>query len=490
MATEFLRCQLRRRLFVVNGNKIYFEKKYIRHLSSGEIATALRPFYFSVHPDLFGKYPSERAINESSLQSLSSYIQSLQQNKYPRPTDLTFYLRPHGTAPTNNGTFKSVKISLGQADIKKTVVSILSSCNLPTTYVDNLTPSKKENINFRQEFRTKAYNYEEQGGNGNGPERNIKKVKTESLSDWLSENADLSKDKLLALKPVREEVVRLQKSLCDKLFLKAILWECGWNISHFRGCLLAFQALAQHHVDAMTVLKGRTLVFGNDTGVSFDGQILLNISEVRNNWLDFIKNVVREQDLALKTVPMFEKSLSRVLRDIQVVRRKFQPRTMAKTYEANLIRMTTLLSDYQGRRGYPKSWPDTLAKYELVVEAESGPMMVSPTGQFILPCSCPAFLIVNFISENINIATELLDKYQIMKEVEKTIYEECITKLGLISLKKDDCITPEPMIACCSKLLQNRKELRPLLEGTALTVTNYYSVMSDGQICIPWNWKI
>lgn len=42
---------------------------------------------------------------------------------------------------------------------------------------------------------------------------------------------------------------------------------------------------------------------------------------------------------------------------------------MAKTYEANLIRMTTLLSDYQGRRGYPKSWPDSLAKYELVVEA-------------------------------------------------------------------------------------------------------------------------
>ncbi len=31
-----------------------------RHLSSTETATALRPFFFAVHPDLFGRYPDER----------------------------------------------------------------------------------------------------------------------------------------------------------------------------------------------------------------------------------------------------------------------------------------------------------------------------------------------------------------------------------------------------------------------------------------------
>lgn len=39
-------------------------------------------------------------------------------------------------------------------------------------------------------------------------------------------------------------------------------------------------------------------------------------------------------------------------------------------------------------------------------------MMVSPTGQFILPCSCPSFLLVNFISENMGKALELLSKYK------------------------------------------------------------------------------
>ena len=32
----------------------------IRHLTTHEVSAALRPFYFMVHPDLFGQFPSER----------------------------------------------------------------------------------------------------------------------------------------------------------------------------------------------------------------------------------------------------------------------------------------------------------------------------------------------------------------------------------------------------------------------------------------------
>lgn len=35
-----------------------------RFLSSAEVSTALRPFYFSVHPDLFGKYPEQRVCSK------------------------------------------------------------------------------------------------------------------------------------------------------------------------------------------------------------------------------------------------------------------------------------------------------------------------------------------------------------------------------------------------------------------------------------------
>lgn len=35
----------------------------IRNMTSTEVSTALRPFYFTVHPDLFGQYPSQRVRN-------------------------------------------------------------------------------------------------------------------------------------------------------------------------------------------------------------------------------------------------------------------------------------------------------------------------------------------------------------------------------------------------------------------------------------------
>lgn len=33
---------------------------YHRKMTTTEVSTALRPFYFSVHPDLFGQHPQQR----------------------------------------------------------------------------------------------------------------------------------------------------------------------------------------------------------------------------------------------------------------------------------------------------------------------------------------------------------------------------------------------------------------------------------------------
>lgn len=42
---------------------------------------------------------------------------------------------------------------------------------------------------------------------------------------------------------------------------------------------------------------------------------------------------------------------------------------------------------------------------------EAGPLMVSPTGQFIVPSTCPGFLLVNFITENMEEAARLTVEY-------------------------------------------------------------------------------
>ncbi|KOB67598.1 hypothetical protein OBRU01_19509, partial [Operophtera brumata] len=97
---------------------------------------------------------------------------------------------------------------------------------------------------------------------------------------------------------------------------------------------------------------------------------------------------------------------------------------------------------------FATSVPDSLTKYEIVVEPEAGPLMVSPTGQFIAPSSCPAEELVKFIANHLDEATQLLTEYSINKHVEKALYKEVKERFGLLELHKDDSITPALMILC------------------------------------------
>lgn len=469
-----------------------------RLLSSAEVSTALRPFYFSVHPDLFGQHPNERTVNENSLKQLSSYLETIQHRRTARPISLKFYLRSQ--QPSVRGAFRMVTLNLSERNTRNTVLHVLKSCDLPTTYVESIsaaTASQSTDHSNKLNPKSAAWKkYESMFKDSDdafgthvmrGMVRKAKEA--ESLLFWLKKNGRIAEEKQAACEPVQEEVEKLRVELAEILGLHDIIWDCGWNITHFRGCLQSFQALGRDHPDLMHVLKGRTLVFGSDTGVSWNGNILLSSGEVRHNWLDFLKNVW-QQDAALLAIPAMQKAVSRVLRDIKVAHRKFQPYIMARNYTTQLRRLVTSLSDYQGRQGYPKSWPSTLEKFELVVEPEEGPLMLSPTGQFIVPSSCPASLLVSFLSENMSEAEQLLHNYQMNKHVERDLHKQCVAEFELKSLHKEDNVTPDLMIECCARLLEHKNHLSAILKGRYLWITNYYSVMSDGQICIPWNWKL
>lgn len=103
---------------------------------------------------------------------------------------------------------------------------------------------------------------------------------------YLDKHVNTAHIKLESCRPIREEVEKLEKILLKDIGLKNVSWDCGWNVSHYRGCLLSFQALAKHHPEQMTVLKDRTLIFANETGINLEGNVMLNSGEVRHNWLD------------------------------------------------------------------------------------------------------------------------------------------------------------------------------------------------------------
>ena len=79
--------------FVVSSS-YYIAKRF---LTGTEVSTALRPFYFLVHPDLFGKYPQEQVENEKSLKVLKNYVDTLlHDKKRPNPKEVKFFVKPRG----------------------------------------------------------------------------------------------------------------------------------------------------------------------------------------------------------------------------------------------------------------------------------------------------------------------------------------------------------------------------------------------------------
>ncbi|XP_028128065.2 T-cell activation inhibitor, mitochondrial isoform X2 [Diabrotica virgifera virgifera] len=416
-----------------------------RNFTSIEVSTALRPFYFAVHPDLFGKYPSERATNESSLQQLSSILEKIQKSKSVPPVSLSFYVKDKAK---KTDKFRFINIDIQGNDIRTTLCTILKSCDLPTDYVDSIIPPPPPSAD----------------NNPNSP--NFKfRYKNEIDLTKVNQNHPI-----YAHIKMQMDMKRAQELLRLRNYLKKY----------------APEALKKSR-------KGdihRVLIFSSFfTGVSLDGHIMLYSGEVRHNWLDFLKNIDR-YDAALKRIPAFEKSLSHVLRKIKIGRRKFMPKIVAGQYENNLRQITTSLSDYIGLKPFPVEWPSSLENFEIVVETEAGPLMVSPTGQFIVPATIPGSLLVNFITTNLEEASKKIVDYKSNKYLERALNKKCIEDLQLAVLSKDDNITPDLMIKCCEQLIKNKYELQSYTKDLRLNITTYYSVLSDGVVCIPWNFDL
>lgn len=68
--------------------------------------------------------------------------------------------------------------------------------------------------------------------------------------------------------------------------------------------------------------------------------------------------------------------------------------------------------------------------------------------------------------------------------------QKCLEVLQLSALLKEDNVTPDLMIKCCKKLLEYDYELKQYTIGLRLNISTYYSVLTDGLVCIPWNFEL
>lgn len=93
-------------------------------------------------------------MNENSLKQLSSLIETLQQRRPIRPTTLPFYLRPKDEKEVKAGKFTLVKIQLADKNVRDTILCILKTCNLSTTFVDKIEEEKPSKSQYWQRYKT------------------------------------------------------------------------------------------------------------------------------------------------------------------------------------------------------------------------------------------------------------------------------------------------------------------------------------------------
>ena len=81
-------------------------------LTSQEVATALRPFIFSIHPDRFWRYPKEKTVNEASLKRLNEFLESNRNHNPCENETVTFYMQNK----EKSHDLKMVKIRLNSSE--------------------------------------------------------------------------------------------------------------------------------------------------------------------------------------------------------------------------------------------------------------------------------------------------------------------------------------------------------------------------------------
>ena len=284
-----------------------------RNLSQKQISTALRPFYFLVHPDLLTKYPKERAVNETSLKSLTSYLSTLLDNQQsPLPINATFYLKPRNPKLKS---LKMVRIQLKDStNIRKSILSILQGCDLPTSYVDSIPESKSDTLNVQNQAQTSWYDVAEEEVLFSSRKGKLHATDiNQPLITWLAKNVELARTRLSSSEPIRLLIERRKDEICEMLDLDDILWDSdsGWETKHRAGTLASFHNMCEHHFDALNdILRGKVVVFANQmSGTSLDGKIVLYSGEVSYNWQQIIKRVPEDLE-QLDQIPLVEKALS------------------------------------------------------------------------------------------------------------------------------------------------------------------------------------
>ncbi|KAF1746807.1 hypothetical protein GCK72_023265 [Caenorhabditis remanei] len=454
-----------------------------RYISSNEVAQALRPFLFLVHPDKYAKFPEIQTQNEKSLQIFNGYMNDL----FPvspslKPTKVSFSI-----ADKQSTTFRKIHINLTGTDPAKIVRDALESCELSTSELKfkNAASSGHRNTSGGLGFSTT--NVEEDLLRSYL--RRKKATVITNLYDSLTNQRDEAMRKRREAKTLR---VSIQEDISDLKYrtqLKDVVWQMTWEESHMRRCIanvnrMIDQAIPETRIVLEKAFFKNVLRFGRGSFICCDGSIQLGADHVPEQW----EQACQEYQIRKNQIPILKetaKQLEQTFGGAQILLPHYKG--LAQT----LTQLQTLTVRVWKKEALLKRVEDSAKNSMLEIVTSYDELAIGVDGRLYIPCNVDVPSLVQFLEENAKRATEINQHmHHLMNELEFA-RDECIKELKLTGLKWEQAFTPEALIQCINRLTHCSEEVRNLVSGLSLIISASPSiyVTSDGTLSIPLNWS-
>ncbi|XP_048009407.1 T-cell activation inhibitor, mitochondrial isoform X2 [Megalobrama amblycephala] len=315
------------------------------------------------------------------------------------------------------------------------------------------------------------------------PEQELEQAKRvePTLSLWLRNNEPEATKKQNASLPHREELKRLKRVLIQKLGLLDIRWQRKWGVSHKCCQLQSLSRLYTQSPEALHNLKGHIIVFTDQSGMNASGHVMLGTMDVHHQWSKLFERLPSYRSLFQQSDWLKER-ISHLLGGIQVIQiKRMGP---ALPLEEHYSTLNTFHKRLLPQRLFLH--PRSLQGLTMTLENDRSTPCLHETGHFIIPTMCDTLQLQNFLQSQAQEARRRIQRKDKLEAEEEDIISSCLQDLSLSSLSKEPSVSSSQMIPCCRRLMEERS---PQMQGLHLCISHFYSVMQDGDLCIPWDWK-
>ncbi|KAI4811738.1 hypothetical protein KUCAC02_014614 [Chaenocephalus aceratus] len=276
-----------------------------------------------------------------------------------------------------------------------------------------------------------------------------------------------------------EELNRLKKELSRTLDLSDIRWQRSWGVAHRCSQLQSLSRLSQQDPGALRNLRGHTVMFADQSGLNASGHIMLGTMDVHHQ----CSSRLPSYHSLLQQSAWLKERISLLLGGTQVVHKErlgpIQPVTehysTLNTFHKSLISRRLRLH------------PRSMQGLSMSLENDRTNPSLHEMGYFIIPATCdPPKLQCSCRATHLRPGSAPNAETSELQAEEAAVVKLCLHNLSLSSLSKEPSVSSSQMIMCCNRLVEQRS---PLMQGLHICVSQFYSVMQDGDLCVPWDWK-